>query len=201
MLKNTYILPKEFSVKRLVSYVKTALVGNLALGLIVLPTGTLANASIPEGNLIIPQEKLDIAFNVTPKDTDKIQIPLSFFYISQGFNKFHPAIDFAAKYGNTINPVKEGRIIEAGFSPFGYGNQVLIDHGNGIESLYAHLSKIFVKKGDEVSLDSIIGLVGTTGHATGPHLHLEIHKNGVPINPLSILTSLTAYSSNLLSSK
>jgi len=143
-------------------------------------------------SLIIPQEKLDVAFNVATnntKDNNKIELPLEFNYMSQGFSSFHPAIDLATKYGTSIKPIKAGVVKEAGYSPFGYGNEVLINHGDGMESLYAHLSKIEVKTGDEVTVDSEIGLVGTTGHSTGPHLHLEIHQNGKSINPLTILPS------------
>lgn len=82
----------------------------------------------------------------------------------------------------------KGTVIEAGASPFGYGNVILVDHGNGLVSLYAHLSKILSHKGDEVGMDTVIGLVGTTGHSTGPHLHLEIHQNGISVNPLNFIS-------------
>ena len=158
---------------------KRMVASNLALAMVAMP-----------GSLIIPQAQLDSAFNIPATDSAKIQTPIEFTYISTGFSSFHPGIDLATKYGTEIFPIKSGVVIEAGFSPFGYGNEVVIDNGNGIESLYAHLSKIEVKKGDTVNLNSEIGLVGSTGHSTGPHLHLEVHKNGVPINPLSMITSI-----------
>jgi murein DD-endopeptidase MepM/ murein hydrolase activator NlpD len=111
--------------------------------------------------------------------------------MSQGFSTFHPGLDLATKYGTKINPIESGTVKMAGYSSFGYGFEIVIDHEDGTESLYAHLSKIEVKKGDTVNLNTEIGLVGSTGHSTGPHLHLEVHKNGIAINPLSVITLLT----------
>ncbi len=171
-------------IKNIKHLAKRLLASNLALALVAMP-----------GSLAIPQNKLDGAFNIPDTviaiSVPKIQIPVEFIYMSQGFSSFHPGIDLAGKYGTPIKPVEAGVVIEAGYSPFGYGNEVIIDSGNGVESLYAHLSKIKVKIGEVVSLDSEIGLVGSTGHSTGPHLHLEIHKDGKPVNPLTILPKLT----------
>ena len=69
----------------------------------------------------------------------------------------------------------------------GYGNYVAIDHGNGFETRYAHLHKIYVKKGDYLKLDDIIGEVGNTGRSTGPHLHYEILYKGQPVDPLPFM--------------
>ncbi|OGM02605.1 hypothetical protein A2115_01150 [Candidatus Woesebacteria bacterium GWA1_41_8] len=80
-----------------------------------------------------------------------------------------------------------GVVQAASYTKIGYGNAVLISHGNDMTSLYAHLSKIEVKVGDVVESSTEIGKMGATGHATGPHLHLEIRDHGVPINPLSVL--------------
>ncbi len=171
--------------KNIKHLLKRLLASNLALALLVMPM---------PNSMIIPQDQLDSAFNIPKEITlnvQKVQIPINFTYMSQGFSAFHPGIDLATKFGTPIKPIKEGIVIEAGFSPFGYGNEVLIDNGSGMESLYAHLSKIMVKKGDKVSLDSEIGLVGSTGHSTGPHLHLEIHQDDKPVNPITILPPLT----------
>jgi murein DD-endopeptidase MepM/ murein hydrolase activator NlpD len=116
-----------------------------------------------------------------------VQYPVEPVKINQRYSFFHPAIDFGGNLGQTIHPIMAGIVIEAGYTPIGYGNVILISHGNDITSLYAHLSKIEVKVGDVVDNDSEIGLIGTTGHATGPHLHLEIRDHGIPINPLSVL--------------
>lgn len=164
--------------KNISKLLKRTLVTNAALGLIALPLGLPQ----PQPALVAPQEKLRI---ITSEP--KIQTPIKFTYISQGFSSFHPGIDLATKYGTKITPITSGIVEVAGYSPFGYGNEIVINNGNGIKSLYAHLAKIEVKVGQKVELDTEIGLVGITGHSTGPHLHLEIHKNGVAINPLTLL--------------
>lgn len=123
-----------------------------------------------------------------PIDTQKgIQLPLGTFELNQGFNFFHPGVDLGAEIGDPIKPVKSGVVTFAGFSYDGYGNNIIIDHGKGLTSLYAHLSKIEVKIGQNVDMNTEIGRVGVTGHSTGPHLHLEIRQNGVPLNPLTVL--------------
>jgi len=122
-------------------------------------------------------------------ETEKsIQYPLSEIKVNQGFNIFHPGIDLGAPVGTPIKPVKTGIVIEAGYEDDGYGDTILIDHGNGLTSRYAHLSKIEVKAGDEVTTQTEIGKVGLTGHTTGPHLHLEIRQNGISLNPLTVLS-------------
>ena len=184
--------------------VKTFLGGNLAFALIATSSGFPSNYVNSQSSLIIPEEKLDISFNIpSPLNTETqsgIQIPIDYIYMSQGFHIFHPGIDLASKFGNPVKPIMSGTVEEAGASYVGYGNEILINHGGGMESLYAHLSKINVKKGDVVDMDTIIGLVGSTGHSTGPHLHLEVHKDGIPVNPLTILPSLTNTRSRLLTS-
>ena len=116
-----------------------------------------------------------------------IQLPVSYLKINQNFGFFHPGIDLGGRVGETIKPIKSGVIVEAGYTRDGYGNTILIEHENGLTSRYAHLSKIEVKTGDKVSMDTEIGKMGLTGHTTGPHLHLEIHEDGKAINPLTVL--------------
>ena len=124
----------------------------------------------------------------TTLTTEKsIQFPLDSVKINQGFNFFHPGIDLGAEIGDPIKPVRAGEVSEAGHAKDGYGNTVVIDHGSGLTSRYAHLSKIEVEVGQEVTTNTEIGKVGITGHSTGPHLHLEIRQNGFPLNPLTVL--------------
>jgi murein DD-endopeptidase MepM/ murein hydrolase activator NlpD len=80
-----------------------------------------------------------------------------------------------------------GYVAGVSYSGYGYGNTVLVDHGDNITSLYAHLSKILVFSGQEVGLDTIIGQIGASGRAYGDHLHLEIRDNGYPVNPHILL--------------
>ena len=95
---------------------------------------------------------------------------------------FHPGIDIAPSYGTPIGAAKDGVVIQAG--PYGgYGNFVLIAHGDNIVTGYAHQSRIAVSQGQQVNQGEIIGYVGSTGFSTGPHLHFEVRINGSPQNP------------------
>ena len=98
----------------------------------------------------------------------------------------HKGVDFAAKQGTPITPVRPGTVVSAGRRG-GYGNVVVVDHGDGTTSLYAHCHELKVQKGQVVGRGDVIATVGTTGRSTGPHLHLEIHKDGAAIDPMSVL--------------
>ena len=99
----------------------------------------------------------------------------------------HTGLDLAISTGTPVYCCDEGRVIFAGWNRNGYGNLIKVDHGNGYQTWYAHLSKIYVKNGEIVAKGEIIGAVGNTGNSTGPHLHLEIRKNGSAKNPLNYL--------------
>jgi murein DD-endopeptidase MepM/ murein hydrolase activator NlpD len=116
-----------------------------------------------------------------------VQYPTIAIKITQKYSFFHPGLDLDGITGEPIKPIKIGKVQSVQTSKFGYGNEVIIDHGNGITSLYAHLSKIEVKEGQEVKMDTIVGKMGATGHAFGDHLHLEVRDHGKQINPLTIL--------------
>ncbi len=94
----------------------------------------------------------------------------------------HTGLDIACSYGTPIKPISAGTVTYAG-KHGSYGNLVIISHGNGIESYYGHCSSIYVKVGQEVDETTTIAAVGSTGNSTGNHLHLEIRKDGVPLNP------------------
>jgi murein DD-endopeptidase MepM/ murein hydrolase activator NlpD len=96
--------------------------------------------------------------------------------------KLHTGIDFGAPYGVPIKAADSGIVILASYNR-GYGKCVIIDHGNGYQTLYGHCSSLAVSEGQTVSKGSIIGYVGSTGMSTGPHLHWEVRRNGVPISP------------------
>lgn len=117
-----------------------------------------------------------------------IQYPLVIVKVNQGYNLFHPGVDLGGEIGDSIEPVKAGIVIEADYSNYGYGNTVLIDHGKGLTSRYAHLNRIEVKVGEEVTTNKEIGTMGVTGRSTGPHLHLEVRQNSIPLNPMSVLS-------------
>lgn len=98
--------------------------------------------------------------------------------------KMHYGIDFTAPIGTSIQATGDGKVVKVEKSRTGYGNSIVIDHGYGYETLYGHLSKVIVKKGDKVTKGQIIGLVGSTGTSTAPHCHYEVRVNGVAVNPV-----------------
>jgi murein DD-endopeptidase MepM/ murein hydrolase activator NlpD len=100
------------------------------------------------------------------------------------FSGIHPAIDIGGQIGNAVYAADSGVIVYAGWSNYGYGNLIVIDHGNGWQTAYAHLSAINVICGQSVSRGIMIGAIGSTGNSTGPHLHFEMSINGVKVNPL-----------------
>lgn len=103
-----------------------------------------------------------------------------------GTRAFHEGMDFIAKIGTPARAAAGGVVIASEFHPQ-YGNMIEIDHGNGLVTRYAHLSKRDVKVGDVVLSRSRIGAVGNTGQSTGPHLHFEVRQNGTPLNPVRFL--------------
>jgi len=99
--------------------------------------------------------------------------------------KLHTGMDFSAKSGTPIYATGDGKISEVKKSRRGYGNHVIIDHSYGYKTLYAHMTKYIVHKGQKVKRGEVIGYVGSTGTSVAPHLHYEVHKNGRKINPVN----------------
>lgn len=96
--------------------------------------------------------------------------------------KFHQGMDFSAPIGTDVFATGNAKVEFAGWRQ-GYGNTVILDHGYGYKTLYAHLYKVLVRKGQKVRRSDIIALVGNTGKSTGPHLHYEVRLNGKPVDP------------------
>ena len=129
------------------------------------------NSSVQKGEFLKPMEKIQISSNYGNRPE---------------FKKFHRGIDLKAKKGTSIFSINDGVIIESTDllkGKKGYGTIVIIDHGDGLHSLYSHLNGRTVEKGDKVFAGQEIGFVGETGLATGPHLHLEILKSNQHQNP------------------
>jgi murein DD-endopeptidase MepM/ murein hydrolase activator NlpD len=103
-----------------------------------------------------------------------------------GYSRFHAGVDFSASYGSTVRAADSGRVIFSGWYG-GYGQTVVIDHGNGLSTLYAHASRLFVREGQTVEQGQPVAAVGSTGLSTGPHLHFEVRRNGNPVNPMGYL--------------
>lgn len=103
-----------------------------------------------------------------------------------GRRAFHEGVDFQARTGEKVNATGKGRVVSAGYSP-DYGENIIISHGKGYETMYAHLSKRLVRVGDSIVPGDVIGLVGNSGRSTGSHLHYEIRYRGAPINPMDYM--------------
>ncbi len=117
-------------------------------------------------------------------------ITLGFGESDLPYQPFHTGIDIAnpqGKIGDNIIPMMPGTVIYAGELSWGYGKYVMIDHGNNVTTLYGHLSKIYVVKGQKIGVGEVIGQEGETGWATGPHLHFEVRVFGIPVNPRKFL--------------
>ena len=124
-----------------------------------------------------------------------LPLPRDSYYISSRFGwrqlstgpDYHQGIDMATfgVVGVPIYAVKDGTCTVPAFDGDGYGNYVTIDHGNGLQTRYAHMSAVAVANGQTVTAGEVIGFVGSTGNSSGPHLHFEIITNGTRIDPLS----------------
>lgn len=103
-------------------------------------------------------------------------------------SKQHDGIDIGGSVnGQAADSIGGGKVTEVGYDENGYGNYVVVDHGNGYTSLYGHLQKATVKQGDTVSAGQQVGVIGSTGNSSGPHLHLRVHKNGQSIDPRTVI--------------
>lgn len=102
-------------------------------------------------------------------------------------NRFHTGIDFPAWYGARVRAASSGRVTYAGWSSGGYGYLVIVRHGHGVRTFYAHLSRVYVRAGRRVGTGTRLGAVGASGNSTGPHLHFEVRLRGAAVNPLAAL--------------
>jgi murein DD-endopeptidase MepM/ murein hydrolase activator NlpD len=107
--------------------------------------------------------------------------------ITQRYVWYHRGIDIANKNAPTIVAARAGRVSAVIYGRYGYGNHVVIDHGDGYQTLYGHMSRIYVQANQQVSAGQAVGQMGSTGRSTGIHLHFEVIKNGVKLDPLSVL--------------
>lgn len=151
----------------------------LASGLLV-PGASAIGQQEPQTN-VLPLQDTQVTTQV------KIRYPLEKVRINQGYSYFHWGLDLGGNLEDPVYPIMAGTVEQVDQSKFAYGNSILVDHKNGLKSLYAHLHSINVQVGDNVYTKEPIGQVGSTGHSTGPHLHLEVYKNGHTVDPRSVL--------------
>lgn len=165
--------------------VRTIVGANLAL--LTLLSGLVRSSSVLALGVVPEMTSISLSHEIDLTTKASVVEPMKNYQKTQGFSIFHPGIDLATDVGTPVNPVMNGVVTEATWSFFGYGETVVIDHQNGYSSRYAHLSKVLARAGDKVTTETTIGLSGSSGRSTGPHLHLEIHDHGIPINPSSLL--------------
>lgn len=101
--------------------------------------------------------------------------------------RMHKGVDIAAPKGTGVYAAAEGEVMRIGYDPAGYGNFIEMRHPNGMTTLYGHLSRVDVASGHAISPGQRIGLVGSTGYSTGPHLHFEVRRGGVQVNPAKVV--------------
>lgn len=170
---------EKSAVKRLVGV-------NLVAAVIV--TGVLT----PEADNLLSQHAVTVNVSETPITADPItettiETPFADFKLSQKFSFWHPGIDMTAPSGTPVSAIDWGFVASIEHSTWGYGKNIVVSHAHRLSSLYAHLSEINVAVGQKIGRGEIIGKVGSTGWSSGNHLHLEIHQEGKPINPLELL--------------
>ena len=124
----------------------------------------------------------DSAGNIINKSANSAKLEVTQAPAEKDQMQFHKGVDIAAPMGTDVYCAAQGKVIFAG-QKSGYGNCVIIEHGNGLATLYGHLSKILVDANQQVKIGDVIAKVGNTGRSTGPHLHYEVRKNNTPINP------------------
>jgi murein DD-endopeptidase MepM/ murein hydrolase activator NlpD len=120
--------------------------------------------------------------------TTKMAWPTEGYRITQYFSWSHPGLDIANKTGTPLYAAEDGKVIisQGGYNG-GYGNTILLDHGDGVKTRYGHASKLYVKVGDMVKRGEVIAAMGSTGRSTGPHIHFEVIINGTKYNPLNYI--------------
>ncbi|PIR55874.1 MAG: hypothetical protein COU73_03850 [Parcubacteria group bacterium CG10_big_fil_rev_8_21_14_0_10_46_32] len=128
---------------------------------------------------------LSSIFKPAPSAVGTFNWPTTAKHITQYFRGWrHTGIDIGNKTGQPVYAAEDGVVTTSGWNAGGYGYYIIIDHGNGIQTLYAHNSKLGVTKGDRVKKGGVIAAVGSTGRSTGPHVHFEVRVNGNRANPL-----------------
>lgn len=190
-----YSIAKKYDTdaQQIVNYPFNTFVNDESFELAIGQTLVVPEGIFPEPvNSFSPVARTPRIDRITP-DAGSVTASGSFVWPSQGsitsnFVWYHKGIDIANRAAPNILAADAGTVTIAGWPDnWGYGNRVVIDHGNGFRTLYAHLSAIYVVPGQTVSRGAAIGRMGSTGRSTGTHLHFEVIKNGTHINPFTVL--------------
>lgn len=194
--ENIFVIGKKYGldgsqVQVIVDYPFNEFLNDETFELVVGQTLMVPDGIKPEKKRQVVPRQTRVA-NLTP-DAGAVTAAGSFVWpasggITQGYRFYHKAIDIANRGGGPILASDSGTVIVAGWpDSYGYGNRVMIDHGNGFVTLYAHLSMIQVQAGQRVNRGDVIGQMGNTGRSTGTHLHFEIRQGGALMNPMDYL--------------
>ena len=130
-----------------------------------------------------PSGKIIANINITALWPIHGVVTLEFGQPDFPYQPIHTGIDIAGAFGTPITPFMKGKVVDVEHLSWGYGNYVVIDHGNNVTSLYGHMSQTSATVGEEVQPGDVIGLEGQTGWTTGPHVHFQINVFGIPVNP------------------
>ncbi len=159
--------------------------GGLTVGqILVIPGG---RPYVPPAPKVTTPTKTPTSLTFNPTTVTKLLWPTTARRVSQYFGVRHTGVDLANNTGTPIYAAEDGVVIRAGWNNGGYGNYIIIDHGQGLQTLYAHNSKLLVSVGDRVTRGQNISLMGSTGRSTGPHLHFEVIINGRRTNPFTYI--------------
>ena len=157
------------------------------LAAVVLFTGVVS-APLSAFNQTQAQETVALTTQVVQLTTESsVRVPLDSLEVTQGYSGFHRGVDLNGALGNPVYPVMDGTVEAVFYNRFSYGNHIIVDHGSGFKSLYAHLAKVVVQPGQSVDKNTVLGTIGSTGWSTGSHLHLEVYDQEKTFNPLTIL--------------
>jgi len=170
-------------VNKIIEFNKLASAADIQIGqTVIIPDGKEQIVYAPVATASIKN-----IFTPAPASNSQLLWPTNSHRITQYFKWLHSGLDIGNKTGQPIYAAESGIIEKAGWNNGGYGYFVIINHGGGLQTLYAHQSKIYVKTGQNVARGDIIGAIGSTGRSTGPHLHFEVRTNGVRVNPLNYI--------------
>mgnify|MGYP000005848812 CR=1 FL=1 len=161
----------------------------LSIGqVLIIPGGRLIETPKPRPSVTVKVSRPASDNNIVVSGTGKMSWPNACYRISQYYKGWiHTGVDIACPSGSAIRAADDGTVIRVQYGRTGYGYNVIIDHGNGISTLYAHMSRIDVVVGQYVAKGEVIGAEGSTGRSTGPHLHFEVRISGSHVNPLNYI--------------